>query len=79
MLRKDTFSQPDFDTTVWINAALAEREDEPLEAYLAACNLKIHMLSQECNEQLDYHMQDIAASVPRISSEGEPLNCSLSV
>jgi hypothetical protein len=70
MLRKETFSQSDFDTTAWINKALAEREDEGLEAYLAACNLKIHVLSQEYNEQLEFHMQDIVASVPRTTSEG---------
>ena len=77
-----SFSQKDFDSTAWINAALDEHrvgysmEDDAaasagtLEAYLAALNLKVHVAAQEKNEQLEVLMQDIAASTPRIVSEG---------
>lgn len=65
------FSQPGFDTAAWINAALAEKEDESLEAYLATLNLKIHVTAQEYTEQLEHHMQEVSNSSPRIVAEGK--------
>lgn len=65
-----SFSSSSFNTTDWINAALREREDEGIEAYLAGINLKIHVASQEYAEQLELSMQDIASSSPRMAAEG---------
>jgi hypothetical protein len=48
------FSHHNYQTNVWINAALKEKNDEEsLEVYLAQLAMKLHIISQDYTDQLE--------------------------
>ena len=64
------FSSDSFDVGQWINAALDERSAEDgLESYLASLAMKLHVVSQEYNDQLESSMLEAMSTMPGVQNE----------
>ena len=54
MVDLSAFSNSNFVSTEWINAALKERPDgETLESQLAQLSMKLHVIAQDYSDQLE--------------------------
>lgn len=64
------FSSASYETAGWVNDALKEKPaEEPLEAWLAALAMKLHILSVDLTDQLETGMVEAMSTMPRVLAE----------
>ena len=58
-----------FDCSVWLNESLANITDDKLiDSFLASTAMKLHIMSQECTDQLESSIMEFSSIIPQMLS-----------